>query len=312
MRSRIAFWLLLVSVFTLSACESDKEVNQIVRDYMKKEYGVGVSILEREDVNEGNGGDRTFVLKSKEDVPVTFEVYLKGFFSTKVTGDNYTKQKKTAILGSEFLTANKKELALLGFSDIEFSNQEGLHASAVYNKDINLFDDKSINTLIQFIRLLNTSHPSPQSLTLKTKSLEVPIELKGLLGLSKKGTLKAVLIHELDVVNVSLFQRDYDKFKAIEEGIEKRGYNLEFGLTVGNFDQSFYCFEENIEFLDCTGGYLISLKGGKTDKKSLFDLVHFLKSQPIRIGNVAFHDNGIYLEQLDQINSPDQIVNESD
>lgn len=66
-----------------------------------------------------------------------------------------------------------------------------------------------------------------------------------------------------------MFQRDYDKFKAIEEGVEKRGYQLEFGLTVGIFDQSFYCFEENLQNRECIGGYTVELKGGKNDRESL-------------------------------------------
>ncbi|MEH7074290.1 hypothetical protein [Neobacillus drentensis] len=312
MKKRIVVWFLLVSMLALTACESEQQVNQIVRDYVKKEYGVGVTIEEREDVNEGNGGDRTFVLKSKEEIPVTFEVYLKGLFSTSVTGDTYKKQKKQAISGRKFFNKNKKELSTLGFSDVEFSDREGIQVTASYDKDINLYDEKSVNTIYQFIQLFNTYKPAPETLSLKTKSIEVPVEFKGLSRFREKGIVKRMLFQDLHVVNVSLFQRDFDKFKAIEEGVERRGYSLEFGLTVGVFDQSFYCFEENLLAHECTGGYLIGLKGGKTDKESLFDLVRFLKSQPIRISNIAFHDHGIYLEKLDQINHPDQIVIDPD
>ncbi|MGG1679624.1 hypothetical protein ACIFOT_28475 [Neobacillus sp. NRS-1170] len=311
MRNRIAFWLILVLLFSLSACESENDVDQIVRDYVKKEYGIGVTIKKREDVNEGNMGERTFVLKSKEEIPVTFEVHLKGLFSSRVTGDDYQKQKKAAILGNKFWNVNKSELEMLGFHDVEFSFAEGLHVSSIYEKDINLYDDKSVSTLIHFIGLLNAYNPSPDSLTLKTKSLDFPIELLGLSRLSDKETLKAVLFNDYNIVNVSLFQRDYDKFKAIEEGVEKRGYQLEFGLTVGAYDQSFYCFKENLNNRECNGGYTVGLKGGKSDRETLFDLVLFLKSQPIRISNVAFHDRGIYLK-LDDINSPQQIVIESE
>ena len=74
-----------------------------------------------------------------------------------------------------------------------------------------------------------------------------------------------------------MFQRDYDKFKAIEEGVEKRGYSLKFGLTVGVLIKVFTALGKIFSL----SGYLIGLKGGKTDKESLFDPVRFLKSQLI-------------------------------
>jgi hypothetical protein len=301
--------LSLVSLFLLSGCESEKEVDQIIREYVKREYSFNSKIIEREGVNEGNGGDRTFVVLSKEDIPVTFEVYLKGIFTTKVTGDNYKEQVIARKAGREFSIKNKEVLTSIGFRDIEFSHTQGLFlASAITDNDINVHDSNSVNKLLQFIHLLNHNEPSVEWLKLNTKSIDEPVDIVGLSDLRDEEQLKKRLFNNLDVINVSLYQREYKKFKAIKDEIEKRGYKLN-GIKVGRSEHTFYCFEDNEKNGECPGGYYFEIEG-KFDKEKIFEIVNFLKSQPIHIDGFNVLPQDIYLEQLDKITSPDQIVSE--
>jgi hypothetical protein len=302
-------FLLLFSLFTLSGCESEKEVDQIISDYVKKEYSIDSMIIEREGVNEGNMGERTFVLESKEENPVKFEVYLEGMFSTTVTGDNYKEQKEARKAGSEFSSKNKEVLTSNGFRDIEFYTTQGdLVVTAISDNDINLFDGNSLNRLLQLGQLLEKSEPSIDWVDLKTKSIEDLVYFQ-LFDLKDEEQLKKKLLTNPDVLNVSLFQRDYKKFKAIEEEIVKKGYKLKNGLTVGRDDQTFYCFEDNEKNGECPGGYYFEIIG-KSDKESIFEIVSFLKSQPIPIDGFTVLPEDIYLENLENIISPDQIVTE--
>ncbi len=301
--------LLGIVVFTFSGCESEKDVGELVKRYVKNEYGVNSSILESEDVNEGNGGDRAFVVKSKEDIPVTFEVYLKGIFYSTVTGDDYKEQKKAARLGGLFWNKHKDELQLLGFSHVEFSSDyKLLDAYAVYDREMNLFDENSVKSFTHLFKLLLLqSNPDSISVTLKTKSIDEKIEIGSITGLDNEETLKSFFLYDVLIANMSLFKRDYQKFEEMRDGIEKRGYKLEYGMTVGRDDDTFYCFDEYYLKPTCKGGYTVSLLGGKPEQKSLFELAEFLKQQPIPVRNVAFHDHGIYMEDLSTIKKPEDI-----
>lgn len=312
MKHFVAILLLLLVVFTLSGCESEseKEVDKLVNNYVKKEYRVNSTIVESEDVNEGNMGDRTFIMKSKEKIPVTFRVYLEGMFHSKVVGDDYQKQKKAAISGGEFWEKNKKELQSLGFSYVKYSNVDNsLHATVFYNHEVNLFDPKTVKELSHFFKLFMDTEPTPSLLSFKSKSINAPIGITDFSGLDDEETLKNnFLENNIYFANLSLFKRDYKGFDAMRKGIEKRGYKLEFRMTGGyDGDKTFYCYKEYYHNHECAGGYTVSLIGGKPEKESLFELVQLIKSQSIKVRNVSFHDHGIYMEDLSTINRPEDI-----
>ncbi|MEH7373863.1 hypothetical protein [Neobacillus drentensis] len=308
MKRFVEMIILGIIILTFSGCESENEAGGSVEQYLKKKYDVNSSIVESEGINEGNMGERTFIVKSKEKIPVTFEVYLDGIVFSRIVGDDYQKQKKVALPGGAFWKKNKEELQRIGFSHVEYSSIDNLlNAYVVYDREVNLFDEDCVKSITRLFQLLLQSEPNPSSVTLKTNSIDVPTEIDSISGLDDEETLKRYLLNDVPLANISLFKRDYKKFEAMRDGIEKRGYKLEFGMTVGNYDDTFYCFDEYYRNPTCSGGYTVSLLGGKPEQKSLFELAEFLTSQPILVRNVAFHDHGIYMEDLSSIKKPKDI-----
>jgi hypothetical protein len=307
--------IILVSIlitfgFIFYGCESEKEIDNLIKEYVKEKYNTKIKIIEREDVHEGNMGDRTFVVKSKNNPSVLFHVYLEGMFNSKVSGDDYKIQKNAILLGEKFLNENKKTTEKLGISQLNFTDNQGLVISIETNSHLNLYDDKSLEGLIQFIQLVNSrSYLKPyqgKTLLLKLDYLEMPLEIHNIELINNSVDLTYELVDEIDFINYSLFKRDFNRFDALRKGIEQRGYKLEYGMTIGS-DKTFFCWEDDLMNGECTGGYSLDLLGGKTDKQSLFELISFLKNQDINIGYIYFQDHDIYFEIKD-INTIDDII----
>lgn len=51
---------ILLSFTLLTSCNSQKDIDQQVKDYVKEKYKFNVAITYREGKNEGNMGDRIF------------------------------------------------------------------------------------------------------------------------------------------------------------------------------------------------------------------------------------------------------------
>ncbi len=158
MKRRLVLVLLLLLSFTLlTACGSDKKMDNKVKDYVHEKYGFNIDITERDSVNEGNMGDLSYIVTKSEKPKVQFTVNLSGMIFSTVTKDDYFLQEKAYRYSQQFIKKNDQKLKSFGYDHIDFasSNVQGLDVSVDTNQTISLNDQSSIDQLLEFIQLLN-------------------------------------------------------------------------------------------------------------------------------------------------------------
>lgn len=314
LKKRFVIIVLIACFSILTGCESKQEIDTLIQDYVKEKHGFNVKIINRESKNEGNMGDRTYLVKQTTDPEIQFSVYLSGMLSSTIEGDNYQKQKEAYEYAQQFITSNEEKLLQSGYSKLVFSTStNGLVVSAASRNEISLQDSLSIDYLLAFINSLNrfqAEMPHDEKIAsvkiTHTESNQF-LSITDINEITDKDALVGKLNEDTDFVNYSLFKRDFTDFQAMENELYKIGYKLKSGLTVGMVDESIYCYGKNITSGECTGGFEIKLNG-PTDAKSLYTMVEALKKQNIKIKDVVIPGKPmIMLENIDNITSVQQI-----
>lgn len=314
LKKRFVIIVLIACFSLLTGCESNQEIDSLIQDYIKENHGFNVKIINRESKNEGNMGDRTYLVKQAKDPSIQFSVYLSGMLNSTIEGDNYRKQKEAYEYAQQFIASNEATLQQFVYQQITFSStSDGLTVSAASKNEISLQNPVSIDYLLDFIHRLNLFQAEMlqgekiASVKITHKKSNQLLSIADINAITDKGALVEKLNEDTDFVNYSLFKRDYTAFQTMEKELYKIGYELKDGLTIGMVDESIYCYGKNITNGECTGGFEIKLNG-PTDAKSLYTMVKALKKQDIKIKDVIIPSKPmIMLENIDSITSIQQI-----
>ncbi|KAA0547817.1 hypothetical protein FZW96_08705 [Bacillus sp. BGMRC 2118] len=86
------FLCVLILFLLLIGCESEKEIDEQVKQYVSVELGIqDINIIYSEKKNEGNMGDRSYVIETKKYPIIEFSVYLEGLVNTKIALPNWMR-----------------------------------------------------------------------------------------------------------------------------------------------------------------------------------------------------------------------------
>lgn len=287
------FIILLLSALLLG-CESEKEVDEKVLKYISENHDFKINILEREEVNEANGGNRIYKVESREKPKIEFNIKLRGIFNTKVVGDDYELLKNTYLSGEKFSQIYKEQLSKLKFSDIKFYYKYGMYSGIYiytsYEKSVSVFNDQSMKPLLQLLDLLN-SFIVDENIKQDFEKLEIefngrqetidladtfyPTNQVKLENINTMKELKTRLLKNQSLVNDSLLMRDKLLYIELEKQLKELGYTY----NSSNFDKRpLICYDDNLKNGECIGGYRLYLKGESVDKKKLFEVIKILNS----------------------------------
>lgn len=308
-----ALIIIILSAF-LTACESEQDVDKIVFKYIKKNYDFEVKILERESVNEANMGDRTFKVESQGKPKIKFYIYLEGIFNSKVIKDDYDKQKSTYLLGEKFSQTYRAQLTKLKYSNVEFYHKDlwsgAITVNVSYNNSISIFNDKSIEPLLQLIDLLNSFNNKEifiySELDIDFNGQQESIYLGDIEKIHTLDELKTRLFEQVLLVNDSLLMRDEALFTDLQKRLNKLGYKFVNDLVT----PPLFCYESNLENGECTGGYTLFLRGKSINIEEIYELVKTLNSYPTLSFDrvIVISNNGdVKLEGIRDIRNMKQI-----
>ncbi len=315
MAKKILFIVFILLSFTLlTACNSQKNIDQQVKDYIKQKYKFNVNITNREGKNEGNMGDRIFLVTKNNQPKIEFHVFLSGIINPKIESDDYPDQKKAYGYGQEFLKESSKKLNQIGYNQIKFSaSANALDINVVSKEDITTRNQNSLNRLLDFVRLVNhfkeeqLQSETIHSIILNKKNSPDTIVLNNVNTITDINSLIQQLNKDPYFVNKSLFERDKTIFQSIEKDIKGIGFRYKYGLSVGTVKDSIFCYRDNIKNSECSGGYDLILEGPR-DSKNLYKLAQTLKNQEIKIQNVYLPDKpSLLIENIEIITSSQQI-----
>ncbi|AGK52349.1 hypothetical protein [Bacillus sp. 1NLA3E] len=305
---------ILLSFTLLTSCNSQKDIDQQVKDYVKEKYKFNVAITYREGKNEGNMGDRIFQVIKNSQPKIEFHVYLSGVINPKIQGDDYPEQKKAYEYSQQFFKENTQKIKRFGYDQIKFSaSANGLDVSVVTNQEVSSRDQNSLERLLEFVQIVNRFKEDSlrtetiSSIIIHHKNSQNKIVVNGINSITDSKILTQQLNKDAYFVNKALFQRDKALFQSMEKDIKEIGYSYKYGLNVGMVKETIFCNEDNIKNGECFGGYDLTLEGPR-DSKSLYQLAQTLKSQDIKIKDVFLPEKpSLLIENIDKITSPQQI-----
>lgn len=321
-RKIVCLMLLSVIVGLLTACDSEEEVDQKVRDYISSAYGFDIDIVYRESINEGNMGERAYLVMNKEEPQVEFMVYLEGMMSTAVVGDNYKVQAEAKAHGDQFAENYKQQLSNLKFTDLLFTHSSnGIEVDIVYNQPISVFNDESIKPLWELIGLFKAFR-SEEGLKDQFDSLSIyytseeRIYLEEFEEIRSFDELKSTLVQDVVLVNNSIFDKDKTLFIDLENDLKRLGFEYYYGFPNNNsLHSSVFCYADELENTDCVGGYSLVLRGESVDNEKLFDLITFLNNHSSLVFKgltVDKNDEKIFIEDVKKIKDRQQLEGNSE
>jgi hypothetical protein len=317
MRVRLLMILFLGLSLLLTGCDSQEEVDEKVLAYLDENFDFEVDIIYRESVNEGNMGDRSYTVETKEEPKVKFSIFLTGMINTEVVGDDYEEQKRSQLVGEKFLKTYKTELSKLKFSNIKFEFYRDFRVKALYNDKISVFHEESTEPIYKLIELLNTFKVNEQleedfeSLFIDIATQDGSIYLEDIKQFQTKQSLQTTLLKDTHLVVDALLMRDETLFLELGEKLRDIGYDYYYGFNEENQnDHSVFCLEAQLVNGECTGGYRLQLKGESIAKADLFQLTQLLNNTPpLTFNEVSIRANGqnIFFDDVKMIKESSQI-----
>jgi hypothetical protein len=316
MRFRLLI-IFLALIFLLIGCDSQEEVDEKVMSYIDEKLGFEVDIVYRGNINEGNMGDRSYSVVTKDEPNIEFSIFLKGIMNTEIVGNDYKRQKKLHDVKEKFLETYKEELKKLTFTQIRFENARGYTVQALYNGQISVFDKKSLDPIYQLIDWLHTFEKKEQlerkfhSLFLDIASQDGSIYIDDMETIQSLDHLQTALLKDTHLVVDALLKRDEALFLELGTKLSELGYEYYYGWNEENQDDhSVFCQESQLINAECTGGYRLELKGTSLAKENLFPLIQLLNNTPPLIFNeviVRTKDSKVYFDDVKMIKESDQI-----
>lgn len=305
-------WMFLLSFLLLTGCESEKEIDRLVSDYVKTELGVeNLEFIYRGGIDESNMGDRSYLMKSKDEPQVEFSVYLEGMMETKVVGDDYEDQLEAYKIGQSFIQENNERLTSIGFTINQFSNiqhdyskAKELEVEVSTKRTVSLNDEKVVSDVYALIEILNKMNETIAKDDLLISSLDVDYPFfedeESLMFHDKVdqiGTFEefySLLISNPSLVNQALFETNYNSWQALDEQVNTLGFKYAEGMNL----RSISCYEQDLEGLECIGGYNIRLNGDDKSEDNLERLKEILRGSDLPIQRVVIPNTGGAIEVI--------------
>jgi hypothetical protein len=305
--------MFLISFLLLTGCESEKEIDRLVSDYAKTELGVkNIEVIYRSGIDESNMGERSYLVRSKDEPKVEFSVYLEGILKTKVVTDDYKQQLQAYQVGQSFLKENIEMLNNLGFTINQFSNTmhheystaRELKVDVNTNRTISLNDTKSIEDMYTLVEMLNYLNETITEDDFLVSSLVVDYPFysdhESLMfhdNVNQLVTFEefySFLISKPSLINQALFETNYNSWQALGEQVNALGFKYAEGMNL----QSISCYEQDLEGLECTGGYNIRLHGEDKSEENLERLKERLRGSDLHIQRVVVPNTGGAIEVI--------------
>lgn len=297
------FIIPLVLLF-LVGCESEKEIDKLVKEYASDELGLkDIKIIYSEKKNEGNMGDRSYVLRTEKYPILEFSVYLEGLMKSKIVGDDYAAQLDAFKVGEAFINKHEQQLYEIDLYDMYFEDPNSdselivtVDASLVLSLD----EPESIDKLFSLVSLLNeedevikNDYYSIQTLYINYSAItgNESIALQNLTDIQTNEDLKTVLMKDLDFVNEALIDINFRDIKQLEGELENEGYKFTEGIS----DESIECDPNLLIELSCKG-FNIRIDGKDKSEEKLNKLQDLLTKQDIPISRVMIPNKGGAIE----------------
>lgn len=297
------FVIPLIALF-LVGCESEKEIDELVKEYASDELGLkDIKIIYSEKKNEGNMGDRSYVLRTEKYPILEFSVYLEGLMNTKIVGDDYTAQLDAFKVGETFITKHQEQLYEIDLYDMYFEDPNSdskLKVTVDASMELSLNEPESIDKLFSLVSLLNEENEvikndyyTIQTLYSNYSAItgNESIVLQNLTDIQTIEDLKAVLMKDLDLVNQALIDINFRAIKQLEGELESVGYQFSVGIS----DESIECEPSFLSELSCNG-YKIRIEGKDKSEEKLNELQELLTKQEIPISRVTVPNKGGAIE----------------
>ncbi|MFS0862763.1 hypothetical protein [Fredinandcohnia sp. 179-A 10B2 NHS] len=301
---RYIYLILLISCFLfLTGCESQEEIDQLVREYVQTKYDVEeIEFIYRESKNEGNMGDRTYIVKSKKEPSFEFDILLDGIMKSEVVGDDYKKQAEAYEIGQAFESKYRAELNQLGYALVNFSRAQDrtasteLEVSVVSERTISLNNEQSLKDLYQIFAILQEYNENLKEDFLvynllidypykdKTESLTFYYNVTDITSYEK---LTSALAEDIHFVNLALQEKYQSTLVEMEKEIKKLGFSYREGLN----DSSIFCYGKDLSGQECLG-FTIYLSGADKSEGNLTALKAVIKEFDIPIGEVVIANTG--------------------
>lgn len=306
---RYLYLFLLIPCFLiLTGCESQKEIDNLVSEYVKKEFGIEeIEYIYRGKKNEGNMGDRSYIVKSKTEPSFEFSVYLEGMMKSEVVGDNYNQEAEAYQIGQNFSSTYQTNLNEIGYTDISFSGAQDrtsfteLEVNAKFNKTISLNNEQTIEELFKFIQLLQeyNQNLNKNNFLIQNLVVEYPVEdtnkslafYYNVVNITDYSVLTSFLLKDIPFVNEALLEKNRNAFIELEKEIRKIGFAFNDGLN----DKSVFCNGEDLNGLECTG-FTLRISGKDKSEKNIEALKEILNKSSVPISKVVIPKAGGALE----------------
>lgn len=304
--------MILLCFLTLVGCETEKDVDRLVSEYVEAELGVkNLEFIYRGGIDESNMGDRSYLVKSKNEPKMEFSVYLEGILETKVVGDDYEDQFEAYEVSQTFIDQNKEVLTEIGltinqFSNIQhdYSSSKELKVEVSTNRTISLNDEKIVKDLYSLIEMLYNMNKTiaADDLLISTLAVDYPFysDDESLMFHDQVDQLHtfeefhSLLTGNSYLVNQSLFETNYNSWQTLDEQVNTLGFKYAEGMNL----QSISCYEEDLKGLDCIGGYNIRLNGNDKSEENLDKLKDLLRGSDLHIKRVVIPNTGGAIEVI--------------
>lgn len=302
----------MIFLFLIGACETEKDIDHLIKDYIKDKYNFDIDFVSKESINENNFGDRTYVVKSKNEPRIEFNVYLTGMIGSEIERDDYEEQHQAYEWSQLYTSENASLLKEYGYEQLLFkSSHYGIEISFLAKTEISLLKKEEVERLLTFVTSLNSfNRKNMKKNSFSNISINNPNEHTPFIFIDDPQTIVDMnsLIHKLrlntGLANEEMIQKDYDKFLAFEAELNNVGYMYQYGSLSGNFEKSIYCDSSRLSNGECIGGYSVRLDGSRSESK-LYQLIEMINSQQtIDIYSIALVGSPyVEIENVSQIKS---------
>lgn len=301
---RYLYLILLIPCFLfLTGCESQEEIDQLIREYVQTKYDLEeIEFIYRESKNEGNMGDRTYTVKSKKEPAIEFNILLDGIMKSEVVGDDYKKQAEAYEIGQAFESKYGAQLNQLGYSFVNFSRAQDrtasteLEVSLVSERMISLNNEQSLKDLYQVFGFLQEYNESlKEDFLIYNLLVDYPYKDKtgslnfyyNVIDITSYEKLISVLVEDIHFVNLALLEKYQSTLVEMEKEIKKLGFSYREGFN----ENSIFCYGKDLSGQECRG-FTIYLSGTDKSEGNINSLKTVIKEFDIPIGEVVIANTG--------------------
>jgi hypothetical protein len=322
---KIKFGIMLLMIIMLGGCFSSKYTvnsNEDVKDYIRDKYGFEINILR--EAQGGTGLNLPYLVQRVDEPKIEFSIFVKGWASTKITGDTYEKDLKHYELNAAYKKSSLYKTFLdLGYtkSHVQFSPEDNEQNLSLFlakengfllNKDFAEFNNslekinKGLKELknngyhIHYMRISSVEHYD--GYTIEDYEFDKKyndIEFKNINEVLTTDYLNKEMNKTNNKKNALLnYYSTRDSIKVEEEKLKALNFKF-FGspsLECTRFPESIEISE--LDDSECLS-YTFSLYRYQTienfeesDINDIFELINYVRSLPLNMDNIQISAAG--------------------